>query len=76
MIDGLIAAARRIGNGKVGHFGFSFGGNFAAASRLSGAVDAAVDLGGPVDARFEPENNSGPAMCPYTRYSTSPSLLA
>ena len=54
--DGLISQARRLGNGTVAHFGLSFGGNFAAASGLSGAVDAAIDLGGPVDASFEPDN--------------------
>ena len=56
VIYGLIAEARRIGNGKVGHFGLSFGGNFSAMSGLAGAVDAAIDLGGPVDEAFEPEN--------------------
>lgn len=56
VIDGLVAAARRLGNGKVGHFGFSFGGNFAAASGLRGVVDAAIDLGGPIVDSFESEN--------------------
>jgi esterase FrsA len=56
VIHGLIGEARRLGNGKVGHFGLSFGGNFAAMTGLSGAVDAAVNLGGPVDSAFAPEN--------------------
>jgi esterase FrsA len=56
VIRGLVAVGRTIGDGRVAHFGFSFGGNFAALSGLSGAVDAAIDVGGPVDASFEPEN--------------------
>ncbi len=56
VIRGLISTARRIGNGKVAHFGLSFGGNFSAMSGLTGLVDAAVDLGGPVDAAFTPAN--------------------
>jgi esterase FrsA len=56
VIRGLISEARQTGNGKTAHFGLSFGGNFSAMSGLSGAVDAAIDLGGPVDASFEPEN--------------------
>jgi len=39
---------RTLGNGKVTHFGVSFGGNFSVMSALSGIVYAAVDLGGPV----------------------------
>ncbi len=56
VICGLVAEARRIGNGKVGHFGLSFGGNFSSMSGLAGIVDAAIDLGGPVDAAFAPDN--------------------
>ena len=56
VIRGLVAEARQIGSGKVGHFGLSFGGNFAALSGLTGMVDAAIDLGGPVDAAFAPDN--------------------
>ena len=56
MIRGLADYARTLGNGKVAHFGVSFGGNFSAMSGLSGAVDAAVDLGGPVVGAFEVEN--------------------
>lgn len=38
------------------HFGASFGGNFAAMSGLSGIVDVAVELGGPVADSFRPEH--------------------
>jgi hypothetical protein len=44
----VLQVRRDRGNGTVAHFGVSFGGNFAAMSGLSGIVDAAVDLGGPV----------------------------
>lgn len=56
VIRGIADYARTLGNGKVAHFGASFGGNFAALSGLSGFVDAAVDLGGPVLDSFEPEH--------------------
>ncbi len=56
VICGLIAYARTLGNGKVAHFGASFGGNFSAMSGLAGIVDAAVDLGGPVVESFQPEH--------------------
>ena len=56
VIRGIAAYARTLGNGKVAHFGASFGGNFAAMSGLAGIVDAAVDLGGPVVGAFEAEN--------------------
>ena len=56
VIRGLADYARTLGNGKVAHFGVSFGGNFSAMSGLSGTVDAAVDLGGPVVGAFEVEN--------------------
>ena len=56
VIRGLAGYARTLGNGKVAHFGVSFGGNFSAMSGLSGTVDAAVDLGGPVVGAFEAEN--------------------
>jgi esterase FrsA len=52
IVLGLVEEARRIGNGKVAHIGLSFGGNFSAMSGLTGAVDAAVVLGGPVDKTF------------------------
>ena len=56
VIRGLADYARTLGDGRIAHFGASFGGNFAAMSGLSGIVDAAVDLGGPVNHAFEPEN--------------------
>ncbi|CRK52168.1 conserved hypothetical protein [Rhodococcus sp. RD6.2] len=56
VIDGLIAAARALGNGKVGHLGVSFGGNFAVRSGLTGAVDAAINIGAPVATAFEVAN--------------------
>ena len=55
VVRSLVAVARGIGNGLVAHMGISFGGNFAAMTGLTGIVDAAVDLGGPVDAAFLPE---------------------
>jgi esterase FrsA len=55
-IAGLADCARRIGDGRVAHFGVSFGGNFSAMSGLAGIVDAAVDLGGPVEAAFGADN--------------------
>jgi esterase FrsA len=56
VIRGIVAYARSIGDGRVGHFGASFGGNFSAMSGLSGIVDAAVNLGGPVADSFAPEH--------------------
>ncbi|HTQ16846.1 alpha/beta hydrolase [Mycobacterium sp.] len=56
VIRGIADYARTLGNGRVGHFGVSFGGNFSAMSGLAGIVDAAVDLGGPVDHAFDAEN--------------------
>ena len=56
LVQSLVTAARGIGNGLVAHMGISFGGNFAAMTGLTGMVDAAIDLGGPVDAAFRPEN--------------------
>jgi esterase FrsA len=56
VIAGVAAYARSLGDGRVAHFGVSFGGNFAAMSGLSGIVDAAVDLGGPVDGAYEVAN--------------------
>jgi esterase FrsA len=55
VVLGLVAEARRIGNGKVAHFGMSFGGNYAAMTGLLGVVDASIVLGGPVDHAFAPE---------------------
>jgi esterase FrsA len=56
VIDGIAAYAKSIGDGRLAHFGASFGGNFAARSGLTGNVDAAIDLGGPVVDSFHPEN--------------------
>ncbi|MFS0900542.1 alpha/beta fold hydrolase [Mycolicibacterium litorale] len=46
VVAGIADYGRSLGDGRVAHFGASFGGNFAAMSGLSGIVDAAVDLGG------------------------------
>ena len=56
VIRGIADYARSLGNGRVAHFGVSFGGNFSAMSGLAGIVDAAVDLGGPVIEAFAAEN--------------------
>ena len=56
VIQGLVTAARGIGNGLVAHMGISFGGNFAAMTGLTGTVDAAIDLGGPVNTAFHSAN--------------------
>ena len=56
VIRGIADYAKTLGDGRVAHFGVSFGGNFSAMSGLAGIVDAAVDLGGPVDHAFEPDN--------------------
>lgn len=62
VILGIAEAARAIGDGRVAHFGMSFGGNFSAMTGLTGAVDAAVDLGGPVVDAFDPAHA---ARLPY-----------
>ncbi|MEE1809448.1 alpha/beta hydrolase [Streptomyces sp. BE133] len=54
VIAGLVSFARAAGNGKVGHFGISMGGYYSARSGLTGAVDASVVLGGPVERSFAP----------------------
>ncbi|MEZ0115713.1 esterase FrsA [Catenulispora sp. EB89] len=56
VIDGLIAVARALGDGRVAHAGFSFGANLSGASGLRGVVDAAIDLGGPMVGSFTPAN--------------------
>lgn len=56
VILGITSYARSVGDGRVAHFGMSFGGNFSAMSGLRGTVDAAVDLGGPVQDAFRPEH--------------------
>jgi esterase FrsA len=55
VVLGLVAEARRIGNGKVAHFGTSFGANYSAMTGLLGVVDASIVLGGPIDYAFTPE---------------------
>jgi len=55
IVLGLAQEARTIGNGKVAHFGLSFGANYSAMTGLLGAVDAAVVLGGPIDSAFAKE---------------------
>lgn len=56
VVLGLVTEARRLGNGKVAHFGMSFGANYSAMTGLLGAVDASIVLGGPVDHAFAPES--------------------
>ena len=56
VIHGIADFGRRLGDGRMAHFGASFGGNFAAMSGLSGIVDVAVELGGPVADSFRPEH--------------------
>ncbi len=56
VVRGIVEHAHALGDGRVAHFGASFGGNFAAMSGLSGIVDAAIDLGGPVLDSFSPEH--------------------
>jgi esterase FrsA len=51
----LATQARAIGNGKVAHFGLSFGANYSAMTGLLGVVDASVVLGGPIDQAFAGE---------------------
>jgi esterase FrsA len=58
VVLGIVAAGRKLGNGKVGHIALSFGGNFSAMTGLVGAVDAAVDDGGPIMDSFTTENLS------------------
>lgn len=62
IIRGIAAYARALGDGRVAHFGMSFGGNFSAMSGLTGLVDAAVNLGGPMAGAFEPDHA---AALPY-----------
>lgn len=57
LIDELIAAARELGDGRVVHLGLSMGGYFSAYSGLTGRADAAVVLGGPVEASFAPDRD-------------------
>lgn len=47
---------------RIDVIGFSFGGYFAAYSGLSGVVDGAVSLGGPVDRAFAPDRTRANGM--------------
>jgi esterase FrsA len=55
IVLGLARQSRDIGNGKVAHFGLSFGANYSAMTGLLGVVDASVVLGGPIDRAFTRE---------------------
>jgi esterase FrsA len=55
IVSGLVAHARTLGNGVVAHVGISMGGYFSARSGLAGEVNAAVVVGGPVEAAFSGE---------------------
>lgn len=55
----LAATSEELGTSTTGFFGISFGGHWAAKLALHGAVDAAVDLGGPVAASFERDGIEG-----------------
>ena len=55
IVSGLVAHARTLGNGVVAHVGISMGGHYSARSGLAGEVDAAVVVGGPVEAAFSGE---------------------
>jgi len=55
-IDALVATVRPWGNGTVVHFALSLGGYFSAYSGLTGAVDAAVVCGAPVESAFSPDH--------------------
>ncbi|MFC9652693.1 alpha/beta fold hydrolase [Streptomyces sp. NPDC056937] len=53
IVRGLIGHARTLGNGIVAHVGISMGGHYSARSGLAGEADAAIVLGGPVEAAFD-----------------------
>nr|EIF93884.1 hypothetical protein [Streptomyces tsukubensis NRRL18488] len=53
IVRGLIGHARTLGNGIVVHLGISMGGHYSARSGLAGETDAAIVLGGPVEAAFD-----------------------
>jgi esterase FrsA len=55
IVLGLVGEARKLGNGKVAHFGTSFGANYSAMTGLLGIVDASIVLGAPVDKAFATE---------------------
>ncbi|MFJ4773836.1 alpha/beta fold hydrolase [Streptomyces uncialis] len=53
IVRGLIGHTRTLGSGIVVHVGISMGGHYSARSGLAGEVDAAVVMGGPVEAAFD-----------------------
>jgi hypothetical protein len=55
LVLGLVAEARRVGNGKVAHFGISFDANYSAMTGLLAAVNASIVLGGPIDHALAPD---------------------
>ncbi len=59
ILDQVVAFARTLTAGKVGQLGMSFGGYFSAHAGLTGVVDAAVVVGGPVVNAFTAENIAG-----------------
>jgi len=59
VLDQVVAFARTLTTGRVGQLGFSFGGYFSAHAGLTGAVDAAVVIGGPVSNTFAESNIDG-----------------
>ncbi|WP_416047091.1 alpha/beta fold hydrolase [Cupriavidus basilensis] len=62
IVTGLVAEAKALGAHKVGHLGISMGGYFSARSGLAGEVDAAIVLGGPVEAAFDPKREASFGM--------------
>ena len=56
IIDQVVAFAHTLTTGRVGQLGMSFGGYFSAQSGLTGIVDAAVVVGGPVLNAFTADN--------------------
>ncbi|WP_326725780.1 alpha/beta hydrolase [Streptomyces sp. NBC_00243] len=52
IVRGLIGHARTLGNGIVVHVGISMGGHYSARSGLAAEADAAIVLGGPIEAAF------------------------
>lgn len=62
VIAEVVRYARSLGDGRVAHLGMSFGGNFSAMSGLTGLVDAAVNLGGPIVGSFDADHA---AKLPY-----------
>jgi esterase FrsA len=62
IVTGLVAEAKSLGARKVGHLGISMGGYFSARSGLAGDVDAAIVLGGPVEAAFDQKQEANFGM--------------